>query len=320
MGSRYLTVSKMSFHRKHARGEKQRYAPADLNGKNLADIFSSFLRDLGKNKENSDEEQKLGINDEERETWINVVEVERWTDWVVVVKLQVGDYGEPGDLMEVYSGKKVGYIEKNQAPTRENRVLLFVPESGEYAYFFAESSNRGSAGSIVLKKFKSYFSEKISSITMETATVTESEVWATGAKLAEVEVRVIGKSSDIADGLKVEVGTLSYIARPNKKLTRFFSHDLLENLRKEEALKRLFVIPDLPEDRQVYVTMKDEKSGRQKKYKLDEESAPNIREVLNASNQSPLDTAELVARCEERVSELCKRMGATWDPAWSKRM
>jgi hypothetical protein len=294
----------MSFHRKYCRknGLKDTYAPADLEGEDLLDIFLSWVKELG------------NISDD-RQIWISVMSAEQWASRVVVVELRVGVYGEPGDVVNVETGGQEGRIEYNQAPTGQNRVLLFVPERGDHAYFLSENSNRGAAGSRVLKEFKTYFSEYTSKITMETATVTQSEKWSELAKLTEVEVRIKGKSADIADGTNVQVGRISYIALPEKNV-KFFPGKLLKSLGDEQMLKRIVCVPELPEERQVYVTMKD--GDRKKKFELGTGGAPTIREVLNDPSEPPLDTRALVARCEELVSDLCGRQGSTWESEWSR--
>ena len=75
-------------------------------------------------------------------------------------------------------------------------------------------------------------------------------------------------------------------------------------------------MPDLEEEHEVFVTLI--RDGRTKKFELGTEGAPSIREVLNDSTEETLDTQALVARCTDRVSDLCDRKGATWDAAWSR--
>ena len=151
-------------------------------------------------------------------------------------------------------------------------------------------------------------------ITMVMSAVTEGEVWAEAAQLTEVEVRVEGKSVDVADGPSVNVSKISYVARPERR--QRFPGELLRGLKKEKLLKRIVAVDNLPEDRTVWVTMEHE--GRAKKFELGTEGAPAIQELLNASSEPTLKTAELVSRCTERVTGLCKRHGASWDATWSQ--
>ena len=144
--------------------------------------------------------------------------------------------------------------------------------------------------------------------------VTESEVWAEAAELTEVEVRVEGKSVDVADGPHVKVGKVSHIARPQRG--KRFSKKLLTSLKNEKTLKRIVSVEDLPEDHRVWVTM--EHDGRTKKFELGTEGAPAIRELLNEATEPALETSELVAKCTERVRDLCERRGAAWETSWSR--
>ena len=144
--------------------------------------------------------------------------------------------------------------------------------------------------------------------------VTESEVWAKAAELTEVEVRVEGKSVDVADGPHAEVGKVSHVARPQRG--KRFSRRLLKDLKDEKTLKRIVSVADLPEDHRVWVTM--EHDGRTKKFELGTEGAPAIREVLNETTEPTLETSELVVKCTERVTNLCERHGAAWKTSWSR--
>lgn len=294
MGRRVLTVSELTFHEKFKRQAKS-FAPSALNEADLIDVFHDWAEGLDVDT----------THNKDRQTWVHVVSATRWAPRVEVVDLRVGAYGEPGELVDIETGAPVRKIKDNQAPTGQNRALLFVPHTGESAFFLAEESTRGSAGGRILALFKTYFSQYTDQITMVTATVTEGELWAEAAELTEVEVRVAGKSADIADGLSVHVGKVSHIARPQKRSV--FPGALIKGLHDEKALQRIVAVDDLPAEREVFVTMR--RDGRTKKFELGAEGAPAIREVLNDSGESSLETSDLVARCTERVSDLCARKG-----------
>lgn len=304
MGRRVLTVSELTFHQKRKPKERT-YAPSDLNDEDLLDIFHDWVVRLA----------PADTHNKDRQTWVSVASATRCAPRVELVDLRVGAYGEAGELVDIDTGAPVGKIEDNQAPTGENRALLFVPETGESAFFLAEESTRGSAGGHILRLFRTHFSHYTSEITMVTSTVTEGEAWAEAAELTEVEVRVEGKSADLADGPRVQVGRVSHIARPEKK--HRFPGGLLKSLKDEQTLRRIVSVPDLEEDHEVFVTLI--RDGRTKKFQLGTEGAPSIREVLNDSTEETLDTATLVARCTDRVSDLCDRKGDTWDAAWSRQ-
>lgn len=303
MGRRVLTVYELSFHEKRKR-KPASFAPADLDGEDLLDIFQTWVVGLS----------SAETHNEDRQTWVSVAHTSRYAPRVLLLELHVGTYGEAGDLVDVDTGKPVGNIADNQAPTGSNRALLYVPETGERAYFLSEESSRGRAGGRIRDLFRSHFSRYTDKVTMVMTPVTEAELWAEAAKLTEVEVRVEGKSIDVADGPHVQVGKLSYIARPERK--KRFPSKLLKHLEDEKTLKRIIAVEDLPEDRRVWVTM--EHDGRTKKFELGTEGAPAIREVLNEAKDSALETPELVARCTDRVMGLCERRGAAWDASWSQ--
>ncbi|MDO4613963.1 MAG: hypothetical protein Q4B10_07905 [Actinomycetaceae bacterium] len=303
MGRRVLTVYELSFHEKRKRNPAS-FVPANLDGEDLLDVFERWVSGLTPEH----------THNEDRQTWVSVADVSRYAPRVLLLDLRVGAYGEPGELVNVETGERVGIIEDNQAPTGSNRALLFVPKTGERAYFLSEESSRGQAGGRIRELFRSHFSKHTDKVTMVMSAVTEGEVWAEAAQLTEVEVRVEGKSVDVADGPNVKVGKISYVARPERR--RRFPGNLLKNLKNETVLKRIIAVDDLPDDRTIWVTM--ERNGRTKKFELGTEGAPAIRELLNASSEPTLETDELVSRCAERVTGLCERRGAAWDATWSQ--
>lgn len=267
MGRRVLTVYELNFHEKF-KHKPATFAPAALDGEDLLDIFEAWAKDL----------TTADTHDEDRQTWVHLADVSRYAPRVLLLDLRIGAYGEAGELVDVDTGEPVGTIEDNQAPTGSNRALLFVPETGEQAYFLSEESSRGQAGGRIRELFRSYFSSYTNKATMVMNAVTEGEVWAEAAALTEVEVRVEGKSVDIADGPNVQVGKVSYVARPERQ--KRFPGKLLKGLKDEKILKRIVAVEDLPEDRTVWVTM--EHDGRTKKFELGTEGAPAIREIGRA--------------------------------------
>jgi len=292
----------MTFHTKFARNPAT-FAPSDLAGEDLIELFATWVSKL----------PVADTHDQAKQSWVQVVEVIRYAPRVLVVRLSVGSYGEPGDIVEVDTGMTVFQMNGAQAPTGENRAVLMVPATGESAFFLAEESTRGSAGARILRLFKHYFSEYTSTITMVTETVTESEAWSAAADLKEVEVRLKGRSADIADGTHIEVGTISYVARP--KRLGIFPHGLLPQLHKKQVVRQVVGVNDVPDDAEVFVTL--EHDGRRKKFLLGAEGAPAVREVLNEATDPILGLDALVATCVGKVSDLLDRTGGSWDTKWS---
>ena len=172
MGRRVLTVYELSFHEKFKR-KPASFAPADLNGEDLLDVFETWITSL----------TTEDTHNEDRQTWVSVADTSRYAARVLLLDLRVGAYGEAGDLVDVETGESVGTIEDNQAPTGSNRALLFVPKTGERAYFLSEESSRGQAGGRIRELFRSHFSGYTDKITMVMSAVTEGEVWAEAAQL-----------------------------------------------------------------------------------------------------------------------------------------
>ncbi|AEX70295.1 hypothetical protein Q6D62_08210 [Corynebacterium diphtheriae] len=304
MGRRVLTVSEVTFRQKgNPKGKS--FEPADLDGADLLEVFGDWIKNLSSDDTKDDVQQKF----------LKVSDSKLVAERVLFLQVSIGSYGEDGEVIEVETERVTARFSENEVPVGENRLLLFVPKRGTKAYLFSEESTRGSSGRIILKRFKKYFGEYSTKVLCEFQSVVESEAWIEAAKLKEVEVRVEGRSTDV-DGNIVETGTLCHIARPKKR--KFFSSDLLGKLRDKKNISKVVGVGELVDDPEVYVTMVH--NNRQKKFELGDIEAPLVREVLNDSNEPVLTDTEILARCEERVMEFCKRLGNDWEHSWSRAL
>lgn len=303
MGRRTLTAWQLSFHEKHVR-KGHSVAPADVDGKDLLDIFEDWTQGLTSDV----------MKDERRQSWLSVTKVDRVAPRAILVEMNVGSYGEPGDVVDAATGDHVFTVTGDHAPTGQVRSVLMVPPHGLDAYYLAEYSVRGTGGSRMLALFRTHFSKFSSTVTMDTEGVTESEAWSDSAALREVEVRIKGRSADIADSPQVRVGTLSHIARAERG--RHFPRGLLSRIGTDrQIVGRVVGIPEVDADADVFVTM--ELDGRQKKFLLGNAGAPTLRQILNEATEPPLSIDDLIQVCTERVSDLAARTGSQWNPGWS---
>ena len=92
MARRLLTVSELTFNRK--RKPDETFAPADLGGEDLLDVFHDWVTGLS-----HDDTHNKG-----KQTWINVTSAKRWAPRVEVIELRVGSYGEQGEVVDVETG------------------------------------------------------------------------------------------------------------------------------------------------------------------------------------------------------------------------
>ncbi len=305
MGRRVLTVSELTFHQKR-KPKGRTYAPSDLNDEDLLDIFHDWVTVSHSAEHPQHGQADLGLSVASATRWAPVIP--SWSTFASEPMARLATWLIPSPANRSARSRTTRHPPARTARCCSCPKLVRAP-------FIAEESTRGSAGGHVLRLFKTHFSAYTSEITMVTSSVTEGETWAEAAELTEVEVRVEGKSADLADGPRVKVGKVSHIARPEKK--HRFPGGLLKSLKDEQTLRQIVSVPDLEEDHDVFVTLI--RDGRTKKFQLGTEGAPCIREVLNDSTEETLDTATLVARCTDRVSDLCDRKGDTWDAAWSRQ-
>ncbi|MGP4994882.1 MULTISPECIES: hypothetical protein [Glutamicibacter] len=308
MARRVLTIHELTFREKGKReGAGRVFAPVDLLGSDLLDIFSDWLSRL----------TREDTVDKSKNTWVNVTGISRYASRVVVVETSVGSSGESGEVVDSETGESEFQLSSRHAPTGTTRTLLLVPEKGRSAFLMTESSRRGAGGIRLRQLFSEHIADLLRLIKMDCSAVSEGDAWAEHAKLKEVELRVEGKSVDAADGVHVEVGAISHIARPHRRA--FFNQDLLGKLATDKsAAKRVVGIP-VDEDHEkedIYVTLVD--GERQKKFLVDGGGAPSFRLVLNEDNTEQLIVDDLVAKCVEQLSEIAGITGKiNWEPRWS---
>ena len=305
MARRVLTVHEFTFREKNKAREKARiFSPGNLNGHDLGNLFYTWAKEL--NEEDT--------HDPNSNFWVSVTEVKKHGPHVVILELSAGSTGEVGQVVNSTTGQVDYELTEEHAATGINRALLFSPPEGNSAFFFAESSRRASAGNRIRGLFEQYVRKAVGSIKMETATVSEGELWAEHANLKQVELRVEGRTADIADGLDVQVGNISHVARPERG--KFFARDLLKKLRKDKySAHKLVSVPNEAEG-DVYVTLDD--GNRQKTFQVDGGGAPNFRLVITPDGEPPLTNADLVQKCVDQMSSLTDKTGRTnWLPEWS---
>jgi len=296
MGRRTLTAHALRFHLK--RHTDQTYAPADLNGDDLLDLFRRWCDGL----------QPAELNDPANNLFVRIEKGKRKPDGrFLLVPVEVGSWGEPGAVVDSDSGSVVMPLTAEQAPIGTTRAVLYVPDLGETALFFCEYSGRGSGGSRLLRAFAAHWSE-VSAFTMDLQTVVEGEAWAEAADLREVEVRVRQQSSDIADPSQETKAVYSHVLRaPRGKMLR---RDLFTELKEHPswAARTVGLPSGMPDNSEILVTLRN-REGRQKKFVLGEgDGLPALREQLNGPGQPTISDADLLKLCAGKVSDLLSRL------------
>jgi hypothetical protein len=305
MARRTLTAHTIEFRRKYSRN-RETLAPSNLDGVDLIDAFQEWCTDLDPDS----------IKDNEHKVWTRVQAVERTSLRILLVTLDVGSWGESGEVIDARDGHKIIDLLEEQAPTGMTRAALLVPPRGETALYFAEYSARGSGGSRLLRAFAHFWSTYSDSITMMREPVLASETWLEGASLTEVEVRLRGLSPDIADPIREVVGIQTHTIRPKRSLR--FPFGLLQRLQRNPMIAGGLVgLSGLPDESEIYVTAEG-RDGRSKKFLLDAQAvSPWFREVLNESDEEPLGDAEFIDHCTRTASDLLTRIGQQWELGWS---
>lgn len=306
MARRVLTVHEITFREKHKNPKVAETLPvSNLEGEDLLDVFYDWASTLEENQ----------TADFLRNLWIAVRDVRYHGPRVVIVELAAGSMGESGEVVDSKTGLSTYEITESHAATGTSRVLLLSPPSGHSAFFFAESTRRASAGTRIRTLFRQYVQEEMNTVKMEYASVTEGELWAQHAELKRVEVRVEGKTADIADGTRVRTGSLSHVARPEKKSA--FPRDLLGALQKDKFIAHQIVSTPEEDEGEVYVTLSSD--GREKTFNIEGSGAPSFRQVITRDGEPALSDMDLVSTCVDQLREITNRTGRIeWHSSWHK--
>lgn len=301
VGRRVLTVRELTFHEKRKRDGKELW-PRDLGGQDFLDIFQTWAEKATENPH----------ADEKNQRWLRIQTVERVAPRLLLLQVSIGTFGERGELVNIETQEVDAELSERQAATGVCRLLLAVPPICAPAFLLAEESFRGASGGAVMKFFLRDFRETNQVATLEHTMAVESEAWSEHARLKEVEVQVKARPADVSDDAVLEVGTLSHIAKPEKR--KWFSRSLLSKLNDKKQLVALVGVKDLGEDHEVYVTM--QRDGRQKKFILGDDSAPRIREVLNEAAEDPVSDEKFLEVGIGKVRDLLARLNEEWHDEW----
>jgi len=283
---------------------EQTAAPADLDGRNLSDIFESWC---------CQNERTAELVDEAAGHFVQITNVERTRPRVVLVTTQVGSWGDPGNVVNMTTLAETATLGTDDAATTYCRTALYVPDRGEIAYLFTEYADRGNGGGRLYERFRAYFAET-TEFTIKREAIMEAKTWAEGATLQSVSVRVLNYSGDRADPKSKVVGTVLHMFKPKKR--EYFPSDMLERIASNPnaalELVQLQELPDDPDRRaEIFVELASSKTGmkRVKKFAIgDDWGAPAVRELLCDHGDLMLPNEAFIDRCDERLSELGVRV------------
>ena len=166
MARRVLTIHELTFREKGKReGAGRVFAPVDLLGSDLLDIFSDWLSRL----------TREDTVDKSKNTWVNVTGISRYASRVVVVETSVGSSGESGEVVDSETGESEFQLSSRHAPTGTTRTLLLVPEKGRSAFLMTESSRRGAGGIRLRQLFSEHIADLLRLIKMDCSAVSEGD-------------------------------------------------------------------------------------------------------------------------------------------------
>ena len=302
---RTLAGHRLRFHEKYVHGGKP-FAPADLDGRNLADLFYSWCLD----------NLQVPLHKDGVTTWLEIEGVSRVNQNIVLARTCSGKWGEGGSVINVDSGKVEFSLEEHHAAAANTRGVLVCPPKGRSALFFSEYCQRGSGGVELMRAYVSHWRKTEGGITVEgPQRLIESEAVLQDAVIKSIEVHQYMNSIDLADSSRSGVPVNIYARREPKG--GGMPIEWLNRLREKplEAVGTLGLKVENLDNSKIYATIK---SGRKERRILvtDLDDGLYYREVLNMSGQNPVSDEDLVKTCCEKAAQYLPDTGEEWDEAW----
>ncbi len=301
MPKRSLGVKSLRFRQKGIKPEDaESYAPSDLDGANLLDLFL----DWASNEENIPLMNKSSID------CLKICSVKKLDSESLLIDALTGKRGEEGELFDLAKSDPVFHITEEQAPTAHTRTLLYVPRRGEIALLFSEYCLRGASGARMHKLFSSYFSKENKHIKMDSESVLEGSEWLNHVSAVKnLEIKIHGVPPSAAASIRAVDSTISLICQPKKGQN--IALNVLNDLRKRSVKPGdVLGFPDFnSEDADVLATVQGEDKRTKKINVFQEDSAPKFYRTLSENNEPELSDDEFVSECRKYAQELLAGLG-----------
>ena len=307
MGRRTIAGHKLSFHKWRDRSSEA--SPSDLGGKSLADIFEEWA----KSRSNQ------GVIKVADQSFLRIERVERYNGNIVLVETMSGKAGEEGIVYNTNNSEAIYELTAEDVPTSEARAVLLCPPRGQAALWFSEYSARSSGASLLLGLFEKEWGTLNTGYTFDKTRLIAKEIAIESGIVTELEVRLIRRSNDRAEGLETVEGVVSHRFKPTKK--KPLPGGIINTLRKNPAKAYELVEIDSPTDAkgaEIFVSV--EVDGRKRKVQIfNSDDGVYFREELNGPDKPTLSDNEIVEYCTAEAVTFLERCGGEWLPEWSKR-
>lgn len=304
MPKRSLSVRRLTFQKKYDRsGNPEQYSPADLDGKNLLDLFESWS--LGPNA--------IPLMEPGSDDCVVLKSVTRPDKFSLFIDTNSGKRGEEGDLYRPGSSRPAQHINEEDAATGHTRALLYVPERGRNALFFSEHCLRGTAGKRLLDLFNRWFSKQFPSVKLKSEFVCEGPDWLEHIKAVKsIEIRAHRLPKNSYEALGTTNGSFNLEFKPDKGRGFPILNYLKLRKIKDEAniVETVFGMPELDgEGKSKLLATVVGNDDRTKKVDFDKEVLPHFLRTLSENGEPEISDDEFIQRCNVHADEILKRLG-----------
>lgn len=304
MGRRTLAGHKITFSKYRDRSAPA--SPADLDGLNAAVIFESWVR----------EKRGEGIQEVSSQSYLRIDRVIRYNDHIVLVDTMAGKAGESGEVVNIENNEILFRLGEMDVPASPARAIFMCPPRGQMSLWFSEYSARSSGASMLLSQFDKEWKASEKGFTLTKKRLVASEIALDDATVTGVEVSLIKRADDRADGVDEILGTEIHKFKPSKK--HRFLGSIINKFRDtpSSAYEMVGLSGSSYDEAEIFVSV--DVGGHKRRVQIfNPEDGVYFREELNDSAHPILTHDELVEYCCENAGTFMERSGFEWLPDWS---
>jgi hypothetical protein len=276
-------------------GKKKSYGKLDdVGGQDLLVQFHAWVSNL----------EPDALRDELRGRYIRVTDVQA-VGRTVLVKLDVGRFGEPGSTYHVYTHEVSHRRTADEASGDESRLLFTVPQHSTFGLFAVESVAGSAGGSDILSLFKAACLNRWGDDYWPLDRVYEKDDWLALASLKQLSAIYYKWANDIGDDAtprRIE-GRMERHLFPAKRDGSFPAR-VWDSIRQGEVSASQVFGAEVGDDEEPTILARVQRGGREKQVELGHERTPTVRVVMTDSGQEPYNDARFRDECIRLADEM----------------
>ncbi|MGD8202445.1 hypothetical protein ACQE98_17525 [Ornithinimicrobium sp. W1679] len=236
---------------------------------------------------------------------------------VLIVSIEVGNYGEHGRTRDVNTHQQTHEHGKEEAPVLDARVVFVVPEKATMALMYSERVHPFSATQAVLSLLHLHWSSQpwASDLALYDEASVNVEAWLESAQVNKIEAVSYGHTSDYETLSKngKPIGDLTMTLVPPRGGGGHLAKELWHLLRDHPAERaKILGLKEVDNDLDEVSVTVEGANGQRKTFVVDRQKAPSIRIPLSDIESDTEKPNHLVSRCIKESPDIYHNVGVEW--------